>query len=55
MIGMALPSGEAAADELGEVVDGADQGPFMSDIVEAVLTYVAVDDNRKPRVVSAQQ
>src|SRR3954469_4866477 len=24
-------------------------------VTEAVLTYVAVDDNRKPRVVSAQQ
>jgi acyl-CoA thioesterase YciA len=23
-------------------------------VTEAVLTYVAVDDNRKPRVVSAQ-
>lgn len=24
-------------------------------VTEAVLTYVAVDDDRKPRVVSAQQ
>jgi acyl-CoA hydrolase len=24
-------------------------------VTEAVLTYVAVDDNRRPRVVSAQQ
>ncbi|MDB5862799.1 MAG: acyl-CoA thioesterase [Betaproteobacteria bacterium] len=30
----------------------ADSG---SKVTEAVLTYVAVDDNRRPRVVSAQQ
>ena len=35
VIDMGLPSGEAVADELGEVVDGADQGPFMADLVEA--------------------
>src|SRR5687768_13314172 len=28
-------SGGAVADELGEVVDGADQGPFLLDLVEA--------------------
>jgi hypothetical protein len=31
---MTPSSGEVVADELGEVVDGANQGPFVADVVE---------------------